>query len=288
LFWDDTNNRLGVGTNAPDTTATFKGGVAGAVGTRIATLEGSLPELLFKDTSDNSGFAIAKYGQIVYFVNTNASGGYSSYSGLTNRSGQWSFGGGFNPSATVHIKGSGSTSATTSLLVQNSAGSNALTILDNLNATFGGTVTSVGGFFSLAYSNSFQRVAINNGLSTNPLSYLISNGVGQVLLVDNTEADFNRLQFGGTSASFPSLKRASNNLEIRNADDTFGAGLSIGAALNASAILQASSTTKGFLPPVMTTTQKNAIASPATGLVLYDSTTNKLQCYNGSTWNDLF
>jgi hypothetical protein len=38
----------------------------------------------------------------------------------------------------------------------------------------------------------------------------------------------------------------------------------------------------------MTTTQKNAIASPATGLVLYDSTTNKLQCYNGSTWNDLF
>ena len=50
LFWDDTNNRLGVGTNTPDTTATFKGGVAGAVGTRIATLEGSLPELLFKDT----------------------------------------------------------------------------------------------------------------------------------------------------------------------------------------------------------------------------------------------
>ncbi len=57
---------------------------------------------------------------------------------------------------------------------------------------------------------------------------------------------------------------------------------------NASAKLQIDSTTKGFLPPRMTTTQKNAIASPAAGLVLYDSTTNKLQCYNGSTWNDLF
>jgi hypothetical protein len=56
----------------------------------------------------------------------------------------------------------------------------------------------------------------------------------------------------------------------------------------ASALLEMVSTTKGFLPPVMTTTQKNAIASPAAGLVLYDSTTNKLQCYNGSTWNDLF
>ena len=56
----------------------------------------------------------------------------------------------------------------------------------------------------------------------------------------------------------------------------------------ASAALEVVSTTRGFLPPVMTTTQKNAIASPAAGLVLYDSTTNKLQCYNGSTWNDLF
>jgi hypothetical protein len=40
------------------------------------------------------------------------------------------------------------------------------------------------------------------------------------------------------------------------------------ASLNASAVLQADSTTKGFLPPRMTTTQRDAIAtSPATGLV---------------------
>ena len=130
LFWDDTNNRLGIGTNTPDTTAHFKGGVSGAVGTRIATFEGSLPEILFKDTSNNTGFAIAKYGGLVYFVNTNSSGAYSSYSGLTNSQGQWSFGGGFNPSGTVHIKGSGSTSATTSLLVQNSSGVSSLQVND--------------------------------------------------------------------------------------------------------------------------------------------------------------
>ena len=57
---------------------------------------------------------------------------------------------------------------------------------------------------------------------------------------------------------------------------------------NSSAILEAVSTTKGFLPPRMTTTQKNAISSPAAGLVVYDTDTNKLCCYNGSTWNDLF
>ena len=53
------------------------------------------------------------------------------------------------------------------------------------------------------------------------------------------------------------------------------------------AILHLSSTTKGFLPPKMTTTQKNAISSPPSGLVLYDTTTNKLCVYNGTSWIDL-
>ena len=52
----------------------------------------------------------------------------------------------------------------------------------------------------------------------------------------------------------------------------------------ASAILQADSTTKGFLPPRMTTAQKNAIATPATGLVVYDTTLNKLALYTGAAW----
>jgi hypothetical protein len=52
----------------------------------------------------------------------------------------------------------------------------------------------------------------------------------------------------------------------------------------ASAILQAESTTKGFLPPRMTTTQKNAIASPATGLMVYDTTLNRPCFYDGTTW----
>jgi hypothetical protein len=57
---------------------------------------------------------------------------------------------------------------------------------------------------------------------------------------------------------------------------------------NTTAKLQIDSTTKGFLPPRMTTTQKNAIGTPAAGLVVYDTDTNKLCCYNGTSWNDLF
>ena len=62
--------------------------------------------------------------------------------------------------------------------------------------------------------------------------------------------------------------------------------LSIGnqSAANASSILELTSTTKGFLPPRMTTTQKNAITSPATGLQVYDTTLNRPCFYDGTTW----
>jgi hypothetical protein len=53
---------------------------------------------------------------------------------------------------------------------------------------------------------------------------------------------------------------------------------------NAAALMHLSSTTMGFLPPVMTTTQKTAISSPPAGLVVYDSTLNKLCLYTGSAW----
>ena len=37
----------------------------------------------------------------------------------------------------------------------------------------------------------------------------------------------------------------------------------------------------------MTETERDALTAVAGG-VIYNSTTNKLQCYNGTTWNNLF
>jgi hypothetical protein len=59
-----------------------------------------------------------------------------------------------------------------------------------------------------------------------------------------------------------------------------------GSSPNASAIVDITSTTKGFLPPRMTTTQRDAISSPAAGLVIYNTTTSKLQVYT-TAWTDL-
>jgi len=58
------------------------------------------------------------------------------------------------------------------------------------------------------------------------------------------------------------------------------------ASPSASAQLDVTSTTRGFLPPRMTTTQRDAISSPAAGLVIYNTTTSKLQVYTTS-WTDL-
>jgi hypothetical protein len=55
-------------------------------------------------------------------------------------------------------------------------------------------------------------------------------------------------------------------------------------AVEATAVLEINSTTKGFLPPRMTTTQKGNISSPVAGLVVYDTTLNKLCVYTGSGW----
>lgn len=56
---------------------------------------------------------------------------------------------------------------------------------------------------------------------------------------------------------------------------------------NASAALDVTSTTQGILFPRMTTTQRNAIATPADGLVIYNTTDNKLQVRAGGAWVDL-
>ena len=65
-------------------------------------------------------------------------------------------------------------------------------------------------------------------------------------------------------------------------------GVGIGTSSpSSSAILDAQSTTKGVRMPNMTTTQKNAIASPAPGLMVFDTTLAKLCVYSGAAWETI-
>ena len=71
---------------------------------------------------------------------------------------------------------------------------------------------------------------------------------------------------------------------ILDSSGSLGIGTSSPAA---SAILDAQSTTKGVRMPNMTTTQKNAIASPAAGLIVFDTTLAKLCVYSGAAWQTI-
>lgn len=53
---------------------------------------------------------------------------------------------------------------------------------------------------------------------------------------------------------------------------------------DASAILSVVSISGGFLPPVLTTTQRDAITTPLAGIQIYNSTTNKPNFRNASAW----
>ncbi|HET6721805.1 MAG TPA: tail fiber domain-containing protein [Chitinophagaceae bacterium] len=54
-----------------------------------------------------------------------------------------------------------------------------------------------------------------------------------------------------------------------------------------SAMLDIKSNSKGLLIPRMTTAQRTAIASPAKGLIVFDTETNSFWFYNGAAWNNL-
>ncbi|KAF0194988.1 MAG: hypothetical protein FD166_3228 [Bacteroidetes bacterium] len=54
-----------------------------------------------------------------------------------------------------------------------------------------------------------------------------------------------------------------------------------------SAALDVNSTTKGFLPPRMNTTQRNDISSPVEGLVVYNTDEKALNVFNGTEWSSM-
>ncbi|MBO3271042.1 tail fiber domain-containing protein [Hymenobacter defluvii] len=66
-----------------------------------------------------------------------------------------------------------------------------------------------------------------------------------------------------------------------------GGSVGIGTSTPAaSAALDLTSTSKGFLPPRMTVEQRNAIASPAAGLSIFNTTSGQLNYYDGKQWRE--
>lgn len=132
-----------------------------------------------------------------------------------------------------------------------------------------GTVTSTGSF--LAGSSAFF------GWSGRGRITAASDGV--FLMRNGALNDFGRLQFGGTTSSFPSIKRNGTGLQTRLADDSGYAPLETGNATINSVLT---------LTPI-TATAASAL-TPTLGMLVVVSNTNGtftsigLWFYNGSAW----
>ncbi len=128
-------------------------------------------------------------------------------------------------------------------------------------------------------------------LTTGDFNTALGSGSGAVLTTGtyNTFLGYNAVTSLATvtksvAIGANSIVSANNNV-VLGGTGADAVSVVVGAtAADTTAVMDLTSTIKGFLPPRMTTTQKNAIISPAEGLVVYDITAHKLYCYDGSTW----
>ena len=132
----------------------------------------------------------------------------------------------------------------------------------------------------------FADITITSGTGTNegPLIDLFrgASAVGQI-------GAYGRI-IGGTAPNLTIYTGDEMYIFAGNGSAAMGfdylGNCTVGAisATGTSAKLEVQSTTKGFLPPRMTTAQRNAIGSPTAGLMIYNTSTNKLNVRTASTW----
>jgi|GWRWMinimDraft_6_1066014.scaffolds.fasta_scaffold02460_3 hypothetical protein len=235
LFWDDTNNRLGIGTNNPSAYYAKKLVIAAPDEDGVTILANSV------SSSSYVAFADGATGNEAFR-------GYLSYKHLSD---QLAFGSAGSLRMTLTSGGNLLLNTTTDAGFK----------LD-VNGT-----ARVSGVLSLTNSG----VGLNYDSGVGVLLGAVTNAPGggwKVSLIDNGNNIYGAF---GSSSSILS--------------DRSGAGRA--ALTGTSAVLELQSTTRGFLPPRMTTTQKNAIATPAAGLVVYDTTLAKLCVRTASAWETI-
>jgi hypothetical protein len=116
---------------------------------------------------------------------------------------------------------------------------------------------------------------------TNPSAATRTATIAAIAPSQSTLPDLVNLRFQVTNTSGTTI----DLLTLSSQGSILDSAINIGSTSpNASAQLQVDSTTRGFLLPRMTTAQKNAIGTPATGLVIYDTTLNKLAVFTGVNW----
>jgi hypothetical protein len=165
------------------------------------------------------------------------------------------------------------------------------------NSTIGGTLT-VSGLSELSTLNATGATTLGSTLKTTGNSTiggtLTVSGLSELSTLNATGATTlgSTLTVSGltninntTTASSGTGSLVINGVVYIDKNLLINESLAIGDNLDSSAIVDISSTTKGFVPPRMTTLQRNSISTPVNGLTIYNTDLNNLNVYNGTFWN---
>lgn len=144
-------------------------------------------------------------------------------------------------------------------------GADLVTVLSNNNFGIG-----------IAAPVAIFQVKTTTANTNSSIAFLNNNGIATIGTITDTGSALTMLQFRADGINFTDL--GTNGIVIAST------GYALSA--NATAILDVRSTTKGFLPPRMTTLQKIGITLPAAGLVIYDTNLNKL-CVFTTAWETI-
>jgi hypothetical protein len=178
---------------------------------------------------------------------------------------------------TMTVRGRGTTSSTTSLLVQNGSSNNTLQVLDDASVIINGNNTSTTTLFRTNNSSGNFTIKSLNNYRTD-FGYFGNN---TVTILDTDISSAFRAGLTSISSSWYAAYFTCATGDVRVGQNTTGTNS------NPSAILQINTTSQGFLQPRMTTVQKVAISTPATGLTVYDTTLNTNEYYDGAAWRSI-
>ena len=177
--------------------------------------------------------------------------------------------------------GYGSTANGVNALYSNTEGY--INTANGYNALYSNSI----GYFNTANGNSaLYNNTIGNLNTANGANALISNITGSNNTALGRNADVaTSAQTYSTVIGSEAIVSTDNTIKLgRSTEDSVVIGQD-GAV--SSAKLAVASTTQGFLPPVMTTANRDSISSPTRGLMIYDSSVDKVSVYNGTIWKYL-
>jgi len=320
LFWDNTNNRLGIGTSTPTKTFDLRGdaniiSADNLGGNTLSVFANNLTQGI--GISYNTISLIGSSSNINLTLSPKGTGMLLITSSITqvNNLGQvYAFGNsingnyGTNANSSLILNYSGASAGTTHFrdtLIYNGKAAQIAQFTGSTGNFLINTSTDAGfkldvngtarvqGNLDVSGSNilTTRYLNMNSALGLSRIEYSYSGGtllqLGRMQGAAGLTRQFDIISktpnYGVTSQQILTLFPSAS---IKY--DNSAATSSTIATETASACFEVFSTTKGFLPPRMTNAQMLAIATPAAGLVVYDTTNNKHCGYNGTAWQNFY